>query len=192
MPFQNYLQHQAIYLASLSVKMVRETRSSAARLVAAAAVVAGPASGGPAVGVPAAGGGGTVPGPVPVPGPASVPAPVPAPALAPAPAPPLQHPKAPDANLSRHGRPLPYAPTPQPHAEVGKKKTKWEKVKGNPPPGIGRWQWDEAYNRADSNGYKDRRDLAKLVRENGMTRDVAIDELIRGGFLPAGFQDINP
>ncbi|CZT44925.1 uncharacterized protein RSE6_05178 [Rhynchosporium secalis] len=105
----------------------------------------------------------------------------------------VQHPHAPNAVLNRHGRPAGiYAPTrPQPSVINGSK-AKWTLVRGNPPAGIDALKWDLAYNRADSNVGTLKNILRKALRENGMTRDVAIDYMIRDGDLTLGFVDSNP
>ncbi|CZT10800.1 uncharacterized protein RAG0_15157 [Rhynchosporium agropyri] len=105
----------------------------------------------------------------------------------------VQHPHAPNAVLNRHGRPAGiYAPTrPQPSLINGSK-AKWTLVRGNPPAGIDALKWDLAYNRADSNVGTLKNILRKALRENGMTRDVAIDYMIKDGDLTLGFVDSNP
>ncbi|KAH7407965.1 hypothetical protein BKA64DRAFT_721705 [Cadophora sp. MPI-SDFR-AT-0126] len=110
------------------------------------------------------------------------------------PQPPPPAPINPNQPVNRHGRPVPYNPTPQPvrnHPTNGVP-TKWNKVRGNAPGNIDVYYWDKMFNRSDSNYNKSDRIAAKTAREDGTTRDLAIDELIRVGMLPQGFRDVNP
>ncbi|PVH81873.1 hypothetical protein DL98DRAFT_587190 [Cadophora sp. DSE1049] len=124
--------------------------------------------------------------------------PAPPPAFAPppanfnlAPAPPPPNPNQP---VNRHGRPLPYNPTPQPLRiqPTNGVPTKWNKVRGNAPGNVDVFYYDKLFNRKDSNYNKTDRQAAKLARDDGTTRDLAIDELIQLGMLPQGFRDVNP
>ncbi|PMD38877.1 hypothetical protein L207DRAFT_567228 [Hyaloscypha variabilis F] len=89
-----------------------------------------------------------------------------------------------------HGRTSPYQPT-------GQKGGHYPKLRGNPPPNIGGDEWDKLYNCANSWRYARSPDDtqvedAKAARENGSTRDFAIEGLILANRLPVGFIDNNP
>ncbi|KAL5324584.1 hypothetical protein ACEPPN_009130 [Leptodophora sp. 'Broadleaf-Isolate-01'] len=96
---------------------------------------------------------------------------------------------------SSHGRPNPFRPTQQPTLTSKEGvKTKYKKTKGNPPGDVDFFEYDLAYNRADSRGRHSGKTLQMRGRDrnSGETRDAAIDDLISKGLLPAGFQDLNP
>jgi hypothetical protein len=89
-----------------------------------------------------------------------------------------------------HGRQAPYQPTTQVRGY-------YPKERGNPPPGINPNDWNKTYNNADCwvrARFPKATEIAdaKRERENGSTRDVAIERLILRGVLPANFIDALP
>lgn len=65
-------------------------------------------------------------------------------------------------------------------------------MRGNTPGNVDVFYFDKLYNRKDSNYNKADRQAAKRAREDGTTRDLALDELVSLGMLPQGFRDLNP
>ncbi|KAK0106878.1 hypothetical protein ONS95_003599 [Cadophora gregata] len=127
--------------------------------------------------------------------PAYAPFPPPAPLQHPPfhPAPPPPPPAAPVNHNNPFGRPLPYNPTyqqPLNHPETNVQ-TKWNKVRGNTPAGIDVFYYDKLYNRKDSI-HKVDRNAAKMAREDGTTRDLALAEMVQRELLPQGFRDVHP
>ncbi|CZT09206.1 uncharacterized protein RCO7_04061 [Rhynchosporium graminicola] len=110
----------------------------------------------------------------------------------------FRHNHAPNSLVSRWGRPVKYTPTEQPGTvRVGEVtyKAKHRFYRGNPPASISAREWDLVYNRADSNAGKDyagAKEYRLKLRQNGMTRDVAIDYLVKKKDLRKSFRDINP
>jgi hypothetical protein len=89
-----------------------------------------------------------------------------------------------------HGRQAPYQPTIQVRGY-------YPKERGNPPPGINPNDWNKTYNNSDCwvrARFPKATEIAdaKRERENGSTRDVAIERLILQGVLPANFIDTLP
>ncbi|KAH7356428.1 hypothetical protein BKA65DRAFT_579307 [Rhexocercosporidium sp. MPI-PUGE-AT-0058] len=110
---------------------------------------------------------------------------------------PLQYPQQPNAPppapansllLSRHGRPNPYQPTPQPTLKSKEAvNSKYGKTKGKPPGGVDYFEYDLAYNRADSKG----RHMGKTLEVREADRvdlsfgHVALEETDRGNISSA-------
>jgi hypothetical protein len=89
-----------------------------------------------------------------------------------------------------HGRQAPYQPTKQVRGY-------YPNERGNPPPGINPNVWNKTYNNADCwvrARFAKATEIAdaKRERENGSTRDVAIERLILKGALAANFIDALP
>ena len=90
--------------------------------------------------------------------------------------------------VGRHGRLEPYAPTEQDDG-------RFASTRGNTPAGVTLKVYQLYFNRADSRFYKaaggkkQGRDESRAAREDGRTRDLAIDLLIEDGNLAGDFVD---